>query len=287
MSRRSYLRRVASSALSASPALFPIRQASPEEARPQTVAPPPVVRPSPALADAQEVGPPVDTPHAEARDRAVPTAASAAAPARPATKQQATEAPRSTLTTMPPPTRIDAPASFELTDAPRVEAGRIAEQPHAGTVSPMLPFDSMVSPVLPFDDMPPPAVAGPRPVSDSFVSTPPGKSTTSVKPMATEISPPPVAAGSFLAAQEVEIPAPASPQLRSPQVPVSLQLLPEPETAARPEHVPIEVRIGTIEVRSAAPAAPAPVQPPQPAPSKHSAAAFPRSYSWRYGIAQA
>jgi hypothetical protein len=67
-----------------------------------------------------------------------------------------------------------------------------------------------------------------------------------------------------------------------------IQTLSEPSAPLLRESAPVEIRIGTIEVRASAPA-PTPaahVQVPQPMPPLRPAAMFPRSYSWRYGIAQ-
>jgi hypothetical protein len=303
MPRPSYLRRVAAGARSAALALVPARQAAPEEARPQIAAPAvhpavtpahaaqaphPAPRPRQAALATPVPAPPAPTPPAAqllagwmpGESPAVPGAASEARP-RPAPLPEgppiATDNfPAGPVHTAPAPLllALEAPADLATPRAVHkaisAESARITRPslPGALPLEPALPRIAAASQPEPGFTAPilPPGSAGPtEPFADRASSSP-----FAARPGATPVAP------------------------RATTSPEPVIVRPLPETASQPAVSrgpnPVEVRIGTIEIRAPAATPPAPIVPPPqplPAPAARPAASFPRSYSWRYGIAQA
>src|SRR5208282_6746503 len=287
----------------ASPALFPTRQAAPEEARPQIAAP--AARPTATPAN------PTHAPHSA--ERARPAALATPAPTPPTAQSPVKWAPA-----LPAAAR-DAPPPL----APLPEDPSLATDISPAGNFPAGPAHNAPASLFPAPETPASLVPLPTdsPAAHEAVSTGPGRISLASLPAALPLNPPlprmaaapppepgftapvlpPVSAGSTgasadpgsstpFAARPVVTPRP--PRATTP--PATVIVYPLSESSAPPavpgEPDPVEVRIGTIEIRATAPTPPAPIVPspqPRPAPAARPAPSFPRSYSWRFGIAQA
>ena len=285
MSRPSYLRRVAGQALPAAPALLPVRQAAPEDARPQVTTAPPVVRApighdasAPEEHPAPEASAPSPSGHASAASsppQSPPIAAPEAAETPPAPLVVPHGEPPSGAADNPPaePARITVePVAL----APEATPGAAVARPSAEG-APRLDVMAtapthLAAPAAPALAPEPPLarlVVGPEPASPS---EPTALAPTVAQP----------------AARPRSTRGAATPEVVAVDPPPAAFIPPAVRRSApAPDAKAVEVRIGTIEIRAAAPP---PVIPPavvpQPGPAARPAPAFPRSYVWRYGIAQ-
>jgi hypothetical protein len=277
MARSSYLRRVAAAALSSGPALVPTRQAAPEEARPHVAAPVRAAAAStPTQAQVTAQRPRAAPPGTPATEAAALPVADVVTSLVPSTAGEPPDT--DTIVSEPPPMPESSNGQYPAWPIPEATTPLPSAPPPSAGESRLAAAGSHVLVSAPRPPGPAPrAVPGPSPRAGFARRTLPPE-TAAIPPLADIAAAP----GPSAAAGD------PPPFVAATLAPVLMTPVREP-VAAAPGQGPVEVRIGTIEIRAAAPALPAPIVPPAPpsmAPAARPPPAFPRSYTWRYGIAQ-
>jgi len=273
MARRSYLQRIAEPLRARDPVLFAVRGAGPDEARP-AVAPAVSAAGAPASAAAGHGAPPRAAP-SSAPLAATPLAARASTP-RGKSRPGAEPAPTGPTnpTAEPSPGPLGSPLAVTAAGVPHAQPPSIAATPETDILQATSRAD-------PFGETgrETPDLAPITPASAQFERRPPTSRRLASSPPA--------------AAQ-------ASGSTRVPEADTREDIALEPTIVRLPpaaastrasgsKAAAPRIHIGTVEVRSAAPApAPAPVLPPTAAPAAPRADAGPiaRAYAWRFGLVQ-